>query len=115
MDRRIESLRAALAAVPRTRNTQPYPRELRARVVVVAKELCARGESVESVSSALGVRHETLRRWMEVSMSSEAAPVRPVRVEVGPSSAPVTLASPSGWRIEGLSLDDAWALLRMTA
>lgn len=112
MDRDLEKLKAELRVVPRGRNTQPYPPELRERVVRYAQSRVAAGDPSSSIARGLGLRPETLRRWL-----GEPEPVRavPVVVEAPAVAQRVVVVSPTGWRIEGLSTRDAWALVRLTA
>ncbi len=72
MDETVAELRAELVALPRERNTQPYPKELRERVVAFAARARDDGAVTRSLAGALGLRAETLRRWL-----GEPEPVRP--------------------------------------
>lgn len=96
-----------------------YPEELRAEAVWLARAAVARGASLGSVAAELGVGGGTLARWLEdppakewraVEVVEEPAPGAVSRVE--PSSRPgLTLITLRGHRLEGLSLDEAAALL----
>lgn len=88
-----------------------YPKELveQVRAHVVARR--ARGESLESVAAELGLVPDTVRRWAAAS----AADLVPVTVVEEATSHTMTLVSPSGYRVEGLGLHDAAALLRALA
>ena len=96
-----------------------YPDELRARIADWARRRIARGESVSSSALALALDRRTLTTWLQkhgdvaerVRRAAEHAPVALVPVEIvdaPPASATsITLVSPSGYRLEGLTLDDA--------
>ena len=73
------------------------------------------GESWEQVTRELGQHGDTIRRWCtaKVDASSSSRALAPVRVvpdaHVGPALAVV---SPAGFRVDGLTLTEAAALLR---
>lgn len=108
MDIEEAELRAALTSFPRQRNTDRYPKELRARVVAYASGRLKRGASSRSVARGLGMRHETLQRWLKVGGGPTS--VVPVRVVNPPRT--ITLVAPNGWRIEGLTAAEAVAVVR---
>ena len=63
------------------------------------------GATIAEVATELGIGKTTLERWRRRRSSF-------VRVEaVGADSTPLCVVSPSGYRIEGLSLDQAAELL----
>ena len=96
-----------------------YPDELRARIAGWARRRIARGESVSGSALALALDRRTLSTWLQkhgdvadrVRRAADHAPVALMPVEiVDASPAPtttITLVSPSGYRLEGLTLDDA--------
>jgi hypothetical protein len=67
------------------------------------------------MASALGIDAETARRWLQDGVA-DAAPTALIPVEVIADEAPlmrtVSVISPAGFRVEGLSLADAATLLR---
>lgn len=83
-----------------------------------------KGSGIRTIARELGVPKGTLKRWLRAEPTSveptELLPVRLVDREPltrrpwAPAASPV-VTSPTGWRIEGLSLEDAVALLRATS
>ena len=112
MDAEAAGLRRELARVAKGRGTR-YSAELRERVVTWA--LCRRraGASWRAIKAELGQKFDTVRQWC-----TGAAPSQPralVAVRVVPERAlerRVSVVSPSGFRVESLSLTEAAALLR---
>ena len=96
-----------------------YPEELRLEAVSLARAAVEGGERLGSVAAELGVAAGTLTRWLE---APPARPWRTVEVVEEPEPAPRSPAEPlrrsglvlitsRGHRLEGLSLDEAAALL----
>jgi hypothetical protein len=84
------------------------PPGLKARATVWIAEQRAEGRTVAMLAAELGVAAGTVLRW---SNGSERAIV-PVHVVPDENAATVTVVSPSGFRIEGLSLVEAVRVLR---
>lgn len=82
-----------------------YPAEVQRQVVAWVSGERAVGRGWAALSDELGIPVSTLVRW-----TSRFRAV-PVYVQSPPSSATVSMVSPSGWRIEGVSLEQALALL----
>lgn len=112
-----------------------YTPALRRRILAFVDESKRSRMSVREISEAIGVARDTIVGWLrEPAMLSEA-PTVPlevpldlavesvskalVPVEVTPSTvqlgAGVALVTPSGFRLEGLSLEQAFALVRELA
>jgi hypothetical protein len=85
-----------------------YPPDTQARVVEFAQRRRAEGVSWNQIAGELGMRFETVRRWC-----ARAPTMRAVEVvaETRPSGA-VSVLSPSGYRLEGLTLEEAVTVLR---
>jgi hypothetical protein len=110
MDHEASRLRSALARVEKGRGKR-YPAELQARVVVWATGRRAAGASWQQIKRELGQKFDTVRRWCQSpSPSPLLLPVRVVTKEHASRS--VSIVSPSGFRVEGLTLSEAAALLR---
>jgi hypothetical protein len=86
-----------------------YDTKLKARAIAFARELRGQGRSWGGIAQELGLRMETVRRWCT---SAEPKQMRTVRLQPEPSEARITAVSPSGLRIEGLTLETVVALLR---
>lgn len=108
MKTRAPALRRALDAHAPGRGKR-YEAALKSAVVKHAIAERAAGRSWATIATELGLRFETLRRWCVVE-----APRAMRRVELVAEPAVRTLAvvSPSGARVEGLTLEEATALLR---
>lgn len=90
-----------------TRRGQCVAPELKARATAWIAEQRAAGHTVAELAAELGVAPGTVLRW-----STGVRAIVPVHVV--PDEVPVAIAvvSPSGFRIEGLSLSDAVRTLR---
>jgi transposase len=103
----------------------PFPEMLRAFAVRYAEHTVAAGGTVTDAAQKLGVSGPTLYQWRK---GSPAGPHRPKPAEKGAALVPVRLSerpaqtagaavpqvalvSPSGWRVEGLSVESAAQLL----
>ena len=78
-----------------------YSRSLRLDAVRYLKEKKREGESVAEVASELGVSIWSLSRWVRESES--AGVVVPVEVTDAEDSSELSLVTPRGYRIEGLT------------
>jgi transposase len=88
-----------------------YAPKIQSGVVEFAHGRRADGASWKQIAGELGMRFETVRRWCAREPSRPA--LRPVQVvDAAPPGRGVAVVSPSGHRIEGLSLEDAIAVLR---
>ena len=105
------ALRQALAVRERGRG-KAVPAELKARVRAHAQERRRQGATYQQIGDELGVPMESVRRWSlaEALVSRRTAAV-PVQVVTEPRSG-ISIVSPSGFRLEGLELQDAVAVLR---
>ena len=88
-----------------------YSRELRERIVAFALARHDEGVSWATIASELGLSTQTLLSWRSVESRGVTAMV-PVRVVQDPPRECVSVVSPTGFRIEGLALDDAVHALR---
>jgi hypothetical protein len=88
-----------------------YAPELRARILLFAEARRDEGTSWEAIAAELGMSTETLRGWREADAGASRAMV-PVRVVDETLPRGVSITSPSGYRIEGLTLQDATRVLR---
>jgi len=105
------------------------PAELRHRVIDYARHRNAEGASWYRIQRETDVSSDTVRRWIaaderaasvvmpvQIVADEETADERAVELPVaaGPVSmpSPVTVTSPTGWRICGLGVDEVVSLLR---
>jgi transposase-like protein len=87
-----------------------YEPGLKARLIAYAVRRRREGIAVQAIARELGVVFETVRRWCVATAPAPA--MREVQISPEPSSRTFTAVSPSGVRVEGLTLEDAAALLR---
>ncbi len=113
-DQELRELRRELATIERGRGRY-YPPALRARITRWARRRLAGGDSVNAVARDVALHPTTLAGWLGAPAPAPATSTAlvPVEVVAAPAratpttQAPVVLVSPSGYRVEGLTLDDA--------
>ncbi len=102
------ALREAIELVRGGRKRWRCPPDLRAAIVEYTRKQQANGRGHRGIAFDLGLSASTIFQWMRSSKSSFREVV--VRPEV--SSLPLTLVTPGGFRLEGLSEDFALRLVR---
>ncbi len=113
MDRELVELRRAVSDLGPKRPGRRVPAALRTRLMAVVRERRSGGTSLRDLADSLGLSGETLTRWMS---RQGAAPERtaerplPVVVTSLPAAA-LTLVTPGGFRVEGLSVASVAELL----
>jgi hypothetical protein len=121
MDASAERLRAAVVALGRTKRNQPIPPALRAELMACARAARARGLGWGEIARGLGVSMTGLERWFAAppAPGRTAPALRRVRVTASPMReeprAALCVVSPQGYRVEGLDVAAAAALLRALA
>jgi len=117
MAREAGELRRRVMALGRRTRGARIPEELRAEVIDYAIERRRCGDGVRKIAGALGVSPESIRRWTAPPAAGRARALVPivVREDDDASPRPVTVTSPSGYRVEGLTIASAAALLRALA
>jgi transposase-like protein len=115
-DRVSLELRRAILATRRGSGPPRYPAALKIRAVSFARRRQGEGDSLRRVALEIGLPIPTLALWMRQERLAEG--FRPVKAtgevrsaEEGPR--PLSLVTPAGCRVEGLSLGDVAALLRV--
>jgi len=108
----LSELKRKIGRLERGRGRR-YATELRdriARYVAVRRDF---GLSWDSLSAELGIPAETMRRWLQPTDAGDARALVPVEV-VDSAAEPRTVAvvSPTGWRLEGLEVAEAVAVLK---
>ena len=114
MDAEGARLGAAVEALGRTRRNDPVPEPLRGEVMAYAEARRRTGASWRSISQAVGISATGLKRWSAVQNGESRLRVVRVRREPEAERVPrlLTLATPSGLRLEGLTREDAVAIVR---
>ncbi len=87
---------------------QRYAPELKSQASAWAKAERRAGGSWKTIAAAIGVHPKTLRDWC---MQAGETRLRRVHVVEDEAPASVSVVSPSGYKIEGLTLSEATALL----
>ncbi len=112
----VSTLRRRVHALgPRHRGAR-VPPALRAAIAAYAREERAGGASCGAIAERLGVCSESIRRWARTGPGRDgrAGGLVPVHV-VGEAVRTLTVWSPSGYRVEGLSIAETAELLRRLA
>jgi hypothetical protein len=116
MGHELRSLRQALLR----RESGPgkrYAPELRARLLSWVRERREEGATLMAIASELSLPEETVRRFATLSEAASQRPGALLPVEVFADSTEsverVRVLGPSGYCVDGLSLPQAAALLRM--
>jgi hypothetical protein len=87
------------------------PTGLRDEIVVWARKRRAEGLVVGSIASAIGLSETTLSKWL--SPGGGPGELRPVRVTADVAiGGRLVVVTPEGYRLEGLSVDEAVDVLR---
>lgn len=130
-DHELHELRRELAKVPRGHGIY-YPDSLRGRVRDWAFRRKEEGATWPAIAAEIGVAHSTLRLWIGVELRRRRALEKPtaalVPVEIVGAAPDVSAAisaafasqrttslsvvSPGGYRVEGLTLDEAIVALQ---
>jgi transposase len=90
------------------------PSEVKARVRSYAPERRQQGATLGEISNELGLSVRNVQRWSATGRrAGRGRAIVPVAVEViAERRATVSVVSPSGYRLEGLGLEEAVQLLR---
>ena len=87
-----------------------YPEPLRERATRWAQQRLATGVTIAAVAASLGIGRDTLRRWVAPATTTALVPVE--IVDAPRAAAEVSVVSPSGFRISGLTIDEAIEVLQ---
>jgi hypothetical protein len=104
----------ALARLGKRGRTTRIPDDVRAAVLAYVEQERARGRSRNDVATELGLSSSVLARWTggRRRVRGKIVPVRVVAKPVPTDATTLRIVSPSGYRIEGLSLRDAVEVVR---
>jgi hypothetical protein len=114
-DTRVDRIRAAYAAFDKTMKTTGYPPEFKALVVDYARSCREQGLVWKAIGERLPISITTARSWLQQAARPVPGALVPVVVV---DQEPVTLldelvlTSPGGYRLTGINLEQATALLR---
>ena len=115
MKHEVNKIRRQVAALgPRHRGAR-IPPALRAAIAGYAGDERAAGASCRGIAEGLGVSAESIRRWTRrTPIHDDGGKLVPVRI-VAEAAASLTVWSPTGYRVDGLSVLEAAELLRRLA
>jgi hypothetical protein len=116
MDRLEVQAREAVKGLGRRARTQRIPAAVRERVVAYARAARTRGMSWRRIAKAVGLSTAGVQRFAKAKPTPPRAALVPVALrrqaaEASPASR-LTWVTPSGHRLEPLSLEEALVLLR---
>jgi hypothetical protein len=111
MTEEARALGEIVRRLERPAKTTPVARGVRAQIVAFAARAREAGWSLPLVARAVGVSVGSVRNWRR---DPSAAALVPVVVTPHPIAAPgaLTVVAPSGYRVDGLDVPTAAALLR---
>jgi len=84
-----------------------YPPGVRARVTALAQRMHADGECYSAIGRKLGLHRSTVARWLTEPLDTEAGFVSVSVTDGEDCSGELRVVSPTGYRLEGVSLDEA--------
>jgi hypothetical protein len=98
----------------RRKGSRQYTAEMKAKALQLAKDLQVQGLAMDVVAKRIGICAATLYLWRSLSKGSRMVPVKVVRGAEPPATAfpCFALVSPRGYRLEGLPVKLAMAMLQ---
>ena len=105
------SARAAVAALGPRGRTSRIPDAVRAEVLAYARGERAAGRSWAGIAHAVGLSPGALKNWSQTPAPARRLVPVAVATPAGPGAV-LVVVSPGGYRVEGLDLATATALLR---
>jgi hypothetical protein len=87
-----------------------YGAAARGEAVAYARSRMASGASLHAAAAEIGLRAQTLGRWLDVEHPAGFAEITIAR-EAPAVPATFTLVSPAGWRVEGLDIEALRAIV----
>jgi hypothetical protein len=115
MDEKIDAFREEVLRWRGTRRkgARPYTAEMKAKALQLAKDLQRQGLAMDVVVKRIGICAATLYLWRSSSKGSRMVPVKVIRAEPPVRATPcIALVSPRGYRLDGLPVKFAMAMLQ---
>jgi hypothetical protein len=113
MDHELRSLRRGVARIDRKRGRgRWYPTALRRRIAALTRRRREDGESWREISDDVGVSTESLRRWASTEIIVAPIPIEVV-ADTSERADDVRIVTAAGHRIEGLTIADVIAVVRV--
>ena len=113
----LEDLRLAIDSIDARGRSRRFSPELKADVIAYVRAARGRGVPTARLEADLNVSWNTLARWTQSRgpVGRHADRPRPIPVVVaGPSRPSISLVSPAGWRVDGLTFEQVAALVTAT-
>ena len=108
----VRALRDAVRDLERPSWTTPIPPALRARIVACAGRAAAAGWSGATVARTIGVSLASLYNWQRTPPPVALVPVQLTEPPAERAPTALSVVAPSGYRVDGLDVPTAAALLR---
>lgn len=113
MDDQVKQFRAAVQKLGGPGRGRRYPQALRDLAVSYRAETQAAGRSLRAAAADLGIAEATLDRWVSsAGQEGWQGGLQEVVLADSVSSSPLSVVTPGGYRVEGLSLPEITTLLR---
>ena len=115
MDEKIDAFREEVLQWRGTRRkgSRPYTAEMKTKALQLAKDLQKQGLAMDVVGKRIGICAATLYLWRSSSKGSRMVPVKVVRADPHVADpGRFALVSPRGYRLEGLSVKLAVAMMQ---
>jgi hypothetical protein len=106
------AVRAAIAALGHRGRTTRIPDAIRARVLAYTQEQRAAGRSWMWIARQVGLSAGCLQNWSRTPAPARTLVPVALAATAPVPSVPLLIVSPGGYRVEGLDLATASALLR---
>ncbi len=104
MEARLREVQRAVAALGQRGRTQRVPEAVRGKVVDYTRAQRACGKSWQTIAREVGLSASGLQRWLQEAPQLTQVNIVPDRE---PDASKVSLISPRGYRIEGVTLVEA--------
>lgn len=114
MQSELEALGDAVRAHRADGGGLRLPPDLRRRIATTARQARSAGKSMNAIATVVGVSSQSIMRWTcppTVASKPQMVPIRLAAAQLH-SSPTLTLISPAGWKIFGLDVSEAAALMR---
>ena len=108
-------IRRRVAALGVRRRGARVPEALRTEIAAYAEQRRAAGARLKAIAHETGVSGESVRRWMAGAPRRQRPAMVAVEIRSESGGAGVVVLTPGGYRVEGLDVVGAAALLRQLA
>ena len=91
-----------------------YPAALRARAISVAEEARGAGWAWAALAAAMDIGADMVQRWQQTAprLASALMPIEILPVATFPIDVGIVVTTPTGFRVEGMALDQAAILVK---